>query len=354
MVQLFAQTIARPNSAKQAQRAEEQGWAGLSFVDSQNLSGDVYVAMASAASATERLQLCTGVTNPITRHPAVTAGAIASIQALSAGRAALGIGRGDSSLAHLGRGPARVGDFERYLQALQGYLRGEELPFDQLDFGETSAPPVEELELAATARTSTIAWLPNRHAKVSVEVAATGPKVIAAAARHADRILFALGADPERIEWGMSVARSARSDAGLDLDTLSFGSYVNLGCLTDLDDARSLVRGGLSTFARFAIMHGEVVGPASDEQTDVMQQLHDSYDMRSHTRADSAQALVLSDEFVDSYAIVGPPEVCLQRISELSDLGLDKFVVVSATTGSNRDLAAEADSLLATEVLGNL
>jgi 5,10-methylenetetrahydromethanopterin reductase len=50
--------------------------------------------MAIAAHVTDRIQLGTGVTNPYTRHPAVAAGAVASIQGESGGRAVLGIGRG--------------------------------------------------------------------------------------------------------------------------------------------------------------------------------------------------------------------------------------------------------------------
>ena len=50
--------------------------------------------MTTAAVATERLRLSTGVTNPVTRHPAVTAGAAASVQSVSGGRMSLAIGRG--------------------------------------------------------------------------------------------------------------------------------------------------------------------------------------------------------------------------------------------------------------------
>jgi 5,10-methylenetetrahydromethanopterin reductase len=95
-------------AARMATRAEDAGFDGMVVVDSQNLAGDCYVALAMAARETERLQLATGVTNPFTRHPAVTASAIASIHVESGGRAVLGIGRGDSALAHIGRAPARV------------------------------------------------------------------------------------------------------------------------------------------------------------------------------------------------------------------------------------------------------
>jgi 5,10-methylenetetrahydromethanopterin reductase len=82
-------------------------------VDSQNLSADSYVALTLAATGTERIGLGTGVTNSVTRHPAVTASAAMAVQEVANGRMALGIGRGDSALAHLGRAPARLKGFER-------------------------------------------------------------------------------------------------------------------------------------------------------------------------------------------------------------------------------------------------
>jgi 5,10-methylenetetrahydromethanopterin reductase len=56
-----------------------------------------------AAGQTTRIRLGTGVTNPFTHHAAVTAFAIATVHAVSGGRATLGIGRGDSALAHSNR-----------------------------------------------------------------------------------------------------------------------------------------------------------------------------------------------------------------------------------------------------------
>ena len=193
----------------QAQRAERAGFDGFAVVDSQNLSGDAYVALALAARETERIQLGTGVTNPATRHAAATASAIASVHAISGGRAVLGIGRGDSALAHLGRAPARVAVLERYLAELQAYLRGEALPFERVSFDERAAPPVASLGLADAPKASKLHSLPRDLAKVPVEVACTGPRVISAAARHADGVLLAVGADPARIAWGIAQTRDA-------------------------------------------------------------------------------------------------------------------------------------------------
>ena len=95
--------------------AEGDGWDGLALTDSQNLAADTFAALAVAARVTRRITLATGATNPATRHPAVVASAIATIQVESGGRAWLGIARGDSALAYLGRKPQPLADFERAL-----------------------------------------------------------------------------------------------------------------------------------------------------------------------------------------------------------------------------------------------
>ena len=133
-----------------------------------------------------------------------------------------------------------------------------------------------------------------------LEVAATGPRVIGIAARHADRVLLAVGADPARIAWGMETAREAARQAGRDPDTLSFGAYVNVVCHDDPDVGRELGRSPITgLLARFSTMYGEVVGPADEGQTEVFRQLHDRYEMNAHGQIRGAQLTELTDEFVD-------------------------------------------------------
>ena len=116
-------TLGRARGA--AEMAEADGWDGLAFTDSQNLHGDTFAALALAAYATRRIRLATGATNPATRHPAVVASAIATIQAESGGRAVLGIARGDSALAYVGRPPMPFAEFAVALEQIQAYLRGD-------------------------------------------------------------------------------------------------------------------------------------------------------------------------------------------------------------------------------------
>ncbi|HVV38614.1 MAG TPA: LLM class flavin-dependent oxidoreductase [Acidimicrobiales bacterium] len=341
MTEFWTTGIAHPQvAARQAERAEAAGFDGLVVVDSQNLSGDPYVALTLAAAATSNLKLGTGVTNTSTRHPAATAAGILSVHVASGGRAALGIGRGDSALAHLGFAPAPVAELAAYVRVVRAYLRGEAVPFDALArFGHAGTKELDSLGLADAPDDSRLHWLPAGLAPVPVEVAATGPKVLAAA-RRADRVLVAVGADPERVAWARDLAAAPAT-----------GAFVNLVAHADRDVARDLMRGGLSTFARFNTMHGETNGPLHEDDRVLLKSLHESYDMTRHTQTGSAQANLLTADFVDRFGIAGPADYCVARLRALVELGVDKFVIVGPSLGSDPDAARVAQATLANEVL---
>ena len=317
------------DGVQMAVQAEILGYDGIVWVDSQNLAPDCYISMALAAHATSRIQLGTGVTNSYTRHAAVTASCIATVQAESQGRAHMGIGRGDSALAHLGLAPHAVDPFERYLEDLQTYLRGE-----NVQFGDTD---VDALGLADTPESSNIRYMNSMGPKVPVDVAATGPRVIQAAARHADRVSFNVGADVDRTLWGMEVAREARVEAGLDPE-IPFAAYIPLAVHDDPEEAMRIGAGQVSLFARFSNMYGEIVGPATEQQSRVLTDIHDNYDMHGHGRPGSAQAGVIPADFERSFGVFGSPDYVVQRLGELIEIGIDRFIFRgSPLDPSNRD-----------------
>jgi 5,10-methylenetetrahydromethanopterin reductase len=73
-------------TADLARQYEQDGWDGIYCVDRECIGADVYAQLTLVAAATERVELGTWVTNPATRHPAVTAGAITTVDVLSGGR----------------------------------------------------------------------------------------------------------------------------------------------------------------------------------------------------------------------------------------------------------------------------
>jgi len=79
-----------------AVEAERLGYDRCWVYDEGLAARDVYVTMTAIAASTETIEIGPGVTNPYTRHPGVTASAIAALDELSGGRAFLGIGAGGS------------------------------------------------------------------------------------------------------------------------------------------------------------------------------------------------------------------------------------------------------------------
>jgi 5,10-methylenetetrahydromethanopterin reductase len=98
-------------------------------------------------------------------------------------------------------------------------------------------------------------------------------------------------------------------------------------------------------------MHGKASGPVSDQDRAVLHDLHHAYDMRAHTRGDSAQAGTLTPTFSDRFAVVGTPEQCVDRLRRLAALGLDKIAITGALRGVSETEAAASRLLLEREVL---
>jgi len=343
--EFWTQGLSHPGvAARTAVRAEAGGWDGMFVVDSQNLAGDPFVGLTLAARETSTLLLGTGVSNPATRHPAAAAASIGSVHVASAGRAVFGVGRGDSALAHLGLAPATLDHFERFVRATRAYLNGDSVEFEDLAaFAAPDAPTVDTLGLAERPADSRLHWLPSDLAPVPVEAVATGPRALAAAARSSDRVLLAVGADPERLRWAMDVAREAGAT--------KFGAFVNVVAHDDLDLARELAAGPLTTFARFSVMDGKVRAPIDEASRDVLANVHGAYDMHRHTRAGSAQASQLTPDFVDRFGIVGPAAHCVARLQDVVALGIDKIIVTPPSIEADRDGAIRAMHTFTQEVL---
>ncbi|ETW95753.1 LLM class flavin-dependent oxidoreductase [Candidatus Entotheonella palauensis] len=320
-------------SENMAQSAEQDGWDGLYFPDTQCLSGDIYSAMCLAAKATQQLKVGTAVTNPVTRHPSVTASAIATVQVESDGRAVLGIGRGDSSLAYIGQRPAPVLTLETYLGQVQCYLRGEPVDID--------------------GYSSQNMWIHMiGQPKVPVDVAATGPRVISLGARMAERLTFAVGADAARIRSAIDLAKTARAAAGLNPDDLSFGAYVNVACDDDIKRARAIIKGSVGTFAHFTGMSAANSEGLPDAA--IYRHIGANYDMANHARGAAGHMQSVPDEFVSRFAVTGNASYCVNRLGELIALGLDRLVLLTGSGDSHSDHTAASMERLASDVLPQL
>lgn len=314
--------------------AERQGYHGLLLAESQTLVGDPYVELALAAAATSTIDLGVAVTNTVTRHPSVTAAAIATVHMESHGRATLGIGRGDSALRLIGESPTTLAALESGLRTIRAYLHGE--------------------SVTTGGAQSRLNWLPTDLPRVPIDLAASGPATIALGATLADRLTFNLGADPELIGWAVSVARRAREQSGLDPDAISLGAYINVACDPDLPTASRMVRGSASIFIRFlaeAMAHGV---PVPDTDRSIVAGVESHYQEAAHGSVASEQADVVPDEFLQRFALVGAPGDLSDRLATLVGIGLDRIVVVPASRDADPIFVSESNRRFAAQVIPSL
>jgi 5,10-methylenetetrahydromethanopterin reductase len=306
-----------------AQMVESLGFDSFVFADTQCLTPEVWTHLMLVATATDRMEIGTGVTNPVSRDPAVTASAALAVQHASGGRVVVGIGRGDSSMAKIGRKPAPPSVFERYIEQLRAYLDGREV--------DRGGSP------------SRIEWLEDCEVPyVPLEVAATGPKVIDIGARHADRICFAVGADTERIEECMARARRTAEAADRDPKSIRFGAYINCLINDDREVAREAIRGSLSVFAHFSGFQGMDISSLPESVQGAASHLRTAYDMKNHAVSAGAHAQALDADFIHRFGIAGPVGEAIARLREIRDTGVDFLRIIPGSRDMPPGIGAES------------
>ena len=299
-------------TAALAARIEAMGFDSLLTPDTQNLCGDPYGQLALAAANTTRLRLGTGVTHPVTRVAAVTASAMASLQIESGGRAICGLGRGDSSAAHIGRRQATTEEMRIYAEQVRHYILGEDVMID--------------------GHRSTMRWIkPGDVPSVPIDIACTGPKTIRMAADIGDRVSFAVGSAPERIDWALKTLEARLAETGRDRREISVGAYVNLVCDPDEERAIKLASTIAGMVAHFAGMKHAPVDHLPPQLKELAIELKSEYDMDGHNQATGSHMSLVDDAFVDWFAIAGPAPKCIDRLGELINKGLDHVYILGGS-----------------------
>src|SRR3954454_13910848 len=110
---------------KLAERADRYGYAMIGIADTPGNAMDPWVSAAMVARASQRTRVALCVTNLLTRHPAVSAAAIASLDHVSNGRAVLGIGAGHSGTKNVGLPKSRAKDLAEGVTFIKTLLKGE-------------------------------------------------------------------------------------------------------------------------------------------------------------------------------------------------------------------------------------
>ncbi len=195
---VFAQGQPLPDAVKLWQASEDVGLDMLGVADSPNLLRELYVSTTMCAINTMKADIITYVTNPVTRHPSVTASAFMSLNELAPGRIGMGIGTGDSALWSIGQPGARVATMRAYIVTVKALLRGDRATW-QGDTFQAAWSGIEPFDLP-------------------VYVACAGPKILRMAAEVADGAIVTMGFAPEDVAYVRDIVDRGLEASGRSAD----------------------------------------------------------------------------------------------------------------------------------------
>ena len=277
--------------------AEDLGYDYCMIAD-EGLMHDVYALLATAAQATSSIRLG-AVTNPYTRHPAVTAAAVASVDELSGGRAFLTLVAGGSMvLSPLGiTRDHPVDRLDEAISILSGLWSGETIDFQGNHFRMSGAR-------LSTAPRDIPLW-----------VAARGPRMLRLAGRRADAVVLMARSD---LGDALAIVNTAGSPARVYLDRLAYTARM-------IEESRELYAWALvDTPARTLANLGADVALVNEAR-----------DALAAGRPEAIAELI-DDEMIAAYQIAGTPHQCATQLrAVVAEHSLDAFFV--NITGGDRE-----------------
>lgn len=308
-----------------ARGAERLGYDYLWLAD-ERFFREVYASLALCALRTERIKLGPCVTDPYSRHPSMTAMAIATVDEISRGRAVLGIGAGVSGFREMGVSRARPGvAIREAVEVIRPLLAGERVTYR----GEMVR--LEEGKLD---------FRPAR-ADVPIYVASQHPVGCRAAGRVADgAIMQGCVAEPLVTFFRDTVHGAARA-AGRDPGTIDLVARINVCIHDDRKVARDVMRPGIvrslasqkPDFFTF-VTAGLKVPPALEAALKDITYAHDPLPL-------GAAASEVTDDFVDAATLTGPPTDVAAGVARLARAGITQLMIYPMAPDGRIDTVIE-------------
>ena len=309
--------------------AERLGYAQAWFYDSQMIYSDVYATMALAADRTSRIRLGTGVAVPTTRMAPVIAHSIATINQLAPGRVELGIGAGNTARLTMGLRPMSLAVLKRETRLIRTLLAG--------GTGVLRAEG-EEHPVRLLHRDHGFVNLKDR---IPITLSALLPKALAFCGEEADGHMT-WGVTPELLAHERAVIAAAAGKAGRDPAAIpSKAIFPTVVLARGETTATPRV---LRTLAPFITNYlhvqvewgGSPLGAPPSVQEVVERYRRYAAALPAETRhlvlheghlvyARDDERPFIAPELAEVVALVGEPDVLVERIRALEAAGLSHF-----------------------------
>jgi 5,10-methylenetetrahydromethanopterin reductase len=290
---------------ERARRAEELGYDGIFLGESHLSSIDSFQTLASCAMITRRLLLGIAVTNIVFRHPTVIAGAAASLNEISKGRAIMGLGTGDGPVYTQGLKATPLQEFEKAIKLIRQLVRGQSAAF-----------PTGNIGLGFNISTP-----------APIYVSAEGPKGLQLAGRSADGVILGTGFDLSVYDWARQKIRAGCAQAQRSANEVSIIAAGMLCVRDDGTEARKIVRNRLANRAhhnfRFTL---ETVPP---HELAGVKRFMDGFNVMKPMEERVDPDLV-TPYLIQRFSIAGNATECIQRVEELKAAGVEHLMLTPA------------------------
>lgn len=291
--------------------AESAGFDDFWLAD-ERFFREVYACLTLCALRTRRIRLGPCVTDPYSRHPALTAMAIATLDEIAGGRALLGIGAGVSGFRELGIDASRSAvAIREAVEVIRALLAGE-----------TVTVKGREVSFAD----GRLDFTPAR-ADLPIFVASQRAGGCRVAGRVADGAVMQGALAEPLVRFLRETVHGAAREAGRDPAGLDLVARLNVCIHDDRRVARDTMRPTLvrslsaqrPDFFTFATA-GLTVPAGLRDKVLALPYTHDAAPLR-------ALAPEVPDAFVDACTLTGPPEVIAPEVVRLARSGITEVMV---------------------------
>ena len=226
-----------PKFTELVRRAEGYGAAAIGTYDSAFLGGDAYVRATLIAMASSRAAIGLRPSNPVTREPQVMASFLASIDALTGGRAFLDIASGDSAVFNIGRPAASRARIEDYVTCVRELLARGEATYE--------------------GRPQRVRWAESTvRRRIPISICAEGPRMLHLGGRIGDGVIAGTGLLPEVIADTLARIRSGAREAGRDPAGVEIWFTTRTSIDVDRDTAVERVKASVSSILNHSMRFG--------------------------------------------------------------------------------------------------
>jgi alkanesulfonate monooxygenase SsuD/methylene tetrahydromethanopterin reductase-like flavin-dependent oxidoreductase (luciferase family) len=315
--------------------ADGYGATAIGTYDSAFLGGDAYVRATLLALAAPRAAIGLRPTNPLTREPQVMASFLASIDAMTGGRAFMDIASGDSAVFNIGYQAASRARIEDYVTCIRGLLaRG----------GATYQGRPQRVRWASMAV----------RPRVPISICAEGPKMLHLGGRIGDGVIAGTGLLPEVIRDTIARVHAGAREAGRAPDDVDIWFTARSSLHEDRDRAIENVTASVSSILNHSMRFGLEGKHVPDDLLAKVQAYVDGYELYDHVlhagRNPRRMAdLGLTDYAIDRFALAGAPRDWIARIEQLAERGATKLWV--GVSGSDLDGQLHSMRLMGEQVM---